>query len=75
MPTTAAATTRERSFIIRIHQEGGAGATEWVDVKRGASMSQNGADLVEVFGDLAAGETIAARGTDELKAGTKVNVK
>jgi hypothetical protein len=65
------ATTTERSFIIRITQ----GAAEWVDVKRGASMTQNGADLVEVFGDVSAGDTIAVRGTDELKAGTKVNAK
>jgi hypothetical protein len=38
-------------------------------------MTQNGADLVEVFGDLSAGDKIAVRGTDELKAGTKVNAK
>ncbi len=71
VPPSAVATTTERSFVIRITQ----GATEWVDVKRGASMNHNGADLVEVFGDLSAGETIAVRGTDELKAGTKVNAK
>jgi hypothetical protein len=38
-------------------------------------MNQKGFDLVEVFGDLAAGDTIAARGTDELRAATKVNIK
>jgi hypothetical protein len=38
-------------------------------------MSHNGVDLVEVFGDLASGDPIAARGTDELRPGTKVNVK
>ena len=71
VPPSAVATTTERSFLIRIN----GGVTEWVDVKRGASMSQNGNDFVEVFGDVAAGETIAVRGTDELKTGTKVNVK
>jgi RND family efflux transporter MFP subunit len=71
VPPSAVATTTEKSFVIRVSQ----GTTEWVDVKRGASMSHNGADLVEVFGDLSAGDTIAVRGTDELKAGTKVNVK
>lgn len=71
VPPTAIATTTERSFVIRIKD----GTTEWVDVKRGASMNQKGVDLVEVFGDLAAGDTIAARGTDELRAGTKVNIK
>ncbi|MGH9837645.1 MAG: efflux RND transporter periplasmic adaptor subunit [Blastocatellia bacterium] len=71
VPPAAIATTTERSFVLRIRD----GAVEWVDVKRGASMSHNGADLVEVFGDLAPGDPIAARGTDELRAGTKVNVK
>jgi RND family efflux transporter MFP subunit len=71
VPPTAIATTTERSFVIRIRD----GATEWVDVKRGASMNHQGADLIEVFGDLAAGDLIAARGTDELRAGTRVNVK
>jgi RND family efflux transporter MFP subunit len=71
VPPTAIATTTERSFVIRIRD----GATEWIDVKRGASMTHQGADLVEVFGDLAPGDYIAVRGTDELRAGTKVNVK
>ncbi len=75
VPPTAIATTTERSFVIRIRANGSESVTEWVDVKRGASMNVKGIDLVEVFGDLSAGDTIAARGTDELRAGTKVNVK
>lgn len=71
VPPGAVATTTERSFVIRVRD----GVTEWVEVKRGASMNQQGVDLVEVFGELAAGEQIAARGTDELRAGTKVIVK
>lgn len=71
VPPTAIATTTERSFVIRIRDN----ATEWVDIKRGASINQKGVDLVEVFGDLTAGDTIATRGTDELRAGTKVNIK
>jgi membrane fusion protein (multidrug efflux system) len=71
VPPSAIATTTERSFVIRIRD----GVTEWVDVKRGASMSDNGKDLVEVFGDLRPGDQIAVRGTDELRAGIKVNVK
>src|SRR5262244_2787245 len=71
VPPSAVATTTERAFVIRIRD----GVTEWVDVKRGASMSENGKDLVEVFGDLSPGDQIAARGTDELRAGVKVNVK
>src|SRR5262245_34732521 len=71
VPPSAVATTTERTFVIRIRD----GVTEWVDVKRGASMSDNGRDLVEVFGDLSPGEQIAVRGTDELRAGTRVNAK
>jgi membrane fusion protein, multidrug efflux system len=71
VPPTAIATTTERSFVIRIRD----GSTQWVDVRRGASMNQQGADLIEIFGDLAPGDQIAVRGTDELRAGIKVNVK
>jgi RND family efflux transporter MFP subunit len=70
-PPTAIATTTERTFVVRVRD----GVAEWVDVKRGASMNHQGADLIEVFGDLAPGDQIAVRGTDELRAGTRVNVK
>jgi len=68
---SAVATTTERTFVIRIRD----GVTEWGDVKRGASMSKNGKDLVEVFGALSLGDQIAVRGADELRAGTRVNAK
>jgi multidrug efflux pump subunit AcrA (membrane-fusion protein) len=38
-------------------------------------MNQSGGDLVEVFGDLAPGDQIVARGTDELRPGIRVAVK
>jgi hypothetical protein len=38
-------------------------------------MNHHGVDLVEIFGDLGIGDQIAARGTDELRVGVKVNVK
>jgi hypothetical protein len=59
--------TTERTFVVRIRN----GAIEWTDLKRGVSMG----DLVEVFGDLAENDVVATRGTDELRVGTKVNVK
>jgi len=71
VPPSAVAVTTERIFVIRIQN----GVTEWVDVKRGASINQQGTDLVEVFGDLAPGDQIAQRGTDELRAGTRVQAK
>jgi membrane fusion protein, multidrug efflux system len=71
VPPTAVATTTERTFVIRVRD----GQVEWVDVKRGVAMNQQGGDLVEVFGDLAPGDQIAARGTDELRPGIHVAVK
>jgi hypothetical protein len=44
-------------------------------VKRGASINEHGTDMVEVFGELAPGDQIALRGTDELRAGTRVQTK
>jgi len=67
VPPSAVAVTTERTFVVRIHN----GAVEWVDVKRGVTMG----DLVEVFGDIAENDVVATRGTDELRAGTKVNAK
>lgn len=71
VPASAVATTTEKSFVIRVRND----VAEWVDVKRGTSINQQGADWVEVFGDLAEGDTVAVRGTDELRAGTQVNAK
>ncbi|HEX4950418.1 MAG TPA: efflux RND transporter periplasmic adaptor subunit [Blastocatellia bacterium] len=71
VPLSAVATTTEKTFVIRIKDD----VAEWVDVKRGTSINKDGKDLVEVFGDLADGDVIAGRGTDELRAGTKVQTK
>ena len=62
--------TTERTFVIRIRE----GVARWVDVKRGVSVNQQGTDLVEVFGDLAPGDQIVLRGTDELREGTRVQI-
>lgn len=66
VPLTAVAVTTERTFVIRIRE----GQVEWVDVRKGITVSLDGKDFVEVFGELAPGETIALRGTDELRPGT-----
>jgi membrane fusion protein (multidrug efflux system) len=67
VPPSAIATTTERTFVVRVRS----GQTEWVDVRRGAAMGP----LVEVFGNLQAGDQVAVRGTDELRAGTRVAAK
>jgi membrane fusion protein, multidrug efflux system len=64
VPSASVATTTDRTFVIRIRN----GKTEWVDVKTGLTSGA----LVEVFGDLRAGDEIAGRGTDELRPGTDV---
>jgi RND family efflux transporter MFP subunit len=67
VPSTSVAMTTDRTFVVRIRD----GKTEWVDVKTGLTSGT----LVEVFGDLKAGDAIAERGTDELRPGTAVGVK
>jgi RND family efflux transporter MFP subunit len=64
VPSTAVTSTLERTFVVRIT----AGKAEWVDVKRGATSGT----MVEIFGDVHAGDQVAVRGTDELRAGTTV---
>jgi RND family efflux transporter MFP subunit len=64
VPSASVAMTTDRTFVIRIRN----GKTEWIDVKTGLTSGA----LVEVFGDLRAGDEIAGRGTDELRPGTDV---
>lgn len=64
VPSASVAATTDRTFVIRIR----GGKTEWVDVRTGLTSGA----LVEVFGDLRAGDEIAGRGTDELRPGTDV---
>ena len=67
VPSGSVARTTDRTFVIRVRD----GKTEWVDVKTGLTSGA----LVEVFGDLRAGDEIAGRGTDEIRPGTPVVVK
>jgi membrane fusion protein, multidrug efflux system len=67
VPTSAVATTLEHVFVVRIRD----GKAEWVDVKTGATVEK----MSEVFGDLHQGDTVAIRGTDELRPGTAVSVQ
>jgi RND family efflux transporter MFP subunit len=66
VPAKAVVTTTELMFVIRVRQD----TAEWVRVQKGQAVG----DLIEVFGDLHAGDAVVARGTDELRAGTKVTV-
>jgi membrane fusion protein, multidrug efflux system len=64
VPSSSVASTTDRTFVIRVR----GGKTEWVDVRTGLTTGP----MIEVFGDLNAGDEIAARGTDELRPGTAV---
>ena len=67
VPSTSIATTTDRTFVVRVRN----GKTEWVDVRTGLTSGSQ----VEVFGALAAGDRVASRGTDELRAGTPVQTR
>jgi len=64
VPKTSVVTTTERTFVIREHD----GRAEWVDVKKGAADG----DLIEVSGNLRAGDKVVRRGTDEIREGSPV---
>jgi membrane fusion protein, multidrug efflux system len=61
VPASSVMSTLERVFVVRIRD----GKVEWVDVRTGATVDK----LIEVFGDLHEGDTVAVRGTDELRPG------
>jgi len=67
VPRTGVVTTTERTFIVRDQN----GRAEWVDVRKGVAEG----DLIEVFGDLKAGDRVVRRATDELREGTPFGTK
>jgi hypothetical protein len=60
-PKTAVVATTERTFVIR--DQGG--RAEWVNVVKG---NPDG-DLIEVAGNLRAGDLVVRRATDEIREG------
>ena len=67
VPASAIVESTEKTFVVRIQN----GVAEQVPVKRGVAER----DVVEVFGGLAAGDTIAKRGSEELRNGTRVEAR
>jgi membrane fusion protein (multidrug efflux system) len=67
VPISAVARTTEATFVIRIRD----GSTEWVNVQTGEQDGKS----IEVFGGLRAGDEVAGRGSDELRAGNHVTTK
>jgi RND family efflux transporter MFP subunit len=67
VPVASVASTTGRTFVVRVTD----GRVEWIDVKTGITSGP----LVEVFGNVKAGDQIVARGTDELRPGSAVRPK
>jgi RND family efflux transporter MFP subunit len=67
VPVSSVARTTEATFVVRIHD----GIAEWVNVKTGEVDGK----LIEIFGNVHAGDTVAARGTDELRPETRLATK
>ena len=64
VPPSAIVQSTERTFVARVKD----GTVEQVPVQRGITQG----DLVEVFGALQAGDTIAKRASEDLRNGTHV---
>ena len=64
VPKTSVVTTTERTFVIRDKN----GHAEWVDVRPGVADG----DLVEVAGNLKAGDRVVQRATDEIRQGDAI---
>jgi RND family efflux transporter MFP subunit len=64
VPKTSVVNTTERTFVIRDRD----GAAEWVDVSPGGSDG----GVVEVLGNLHAGDRVVRRATDEIRPGTLI---
>lgn len=64
VPKTSVVTTTERTFVIRDNS----GRAEWVDVKKGVTEG----DLMQVIGNLKAGDLLVRRANDELRDGAPI---
>jgi membrane fusion protein (multidrug efflux system) len=64
VPASAVVTTLEKKFVIKVSNN----TTKWEDVRPGFNMGEK----QEIFGELRAGDTLVLKGTEELKAGTKL---
>src|SRR5437773_1912192 len=67
VPDSSIVTTTERTFVIRVHD----GIAEWVNVSRGPAAG----DLVEINGRPREADLVVERASDELRAGTRVNIQ
>ncbi|MBX3234448.1 MAG: efflux RND transporter periplasmic adaptor subunit [Labilithrix sp.] len=67
VPAGAIGQSTERTFVVRVKDK----VAEQVPVQRGATQG----DLVEVFGALEPTDTVAAKASEDLRTGTRVEVR
>ncbi|HEY9560389.1 MAG TPA: efflux RND transporter periplasmic adaptor subunit [Anseongella sp.] len=67
VPNTAVVTSLEKKFVVRMK----GGKTEWVDVRQGVSLDEG----MEIFGELAEGDTLLVRGSDEIRPETALTIQ
>jgi membrane fusion protein (multidrug efflux system) len=67
VPKSSVVTTTERTFVVRDQN----GKAEWVTVVKGATEG----DLIEVSGNLQAGELLVRIATDEIREGSAIREK
>jgi membrane fusion protein (multidrug efflux system) len=67
VPASAVVTTTERTFVIRVRN----GRAEWVDVRKGPVAG----DMVQVLGPLSPDDLVVRRATDEIRAGSPLQVR
>jgi RND family efflux transporter MFP subunit len=67
VPPSAIASTTARTFVIRVRN----GTAEWVDVRRGATIG----DLVQIHGDVAAGDRVVKAANDEIRDGSRIQAR
>jgi multidrug efflux pump subunit AcrA (membrane-fusion protein) len=66
-PLSAVATDLKGTFVMRVNND----VADRVSVTRGQQMG----NLVEIVGNIKAGDLVALKATDEIKSGSKVKVK
>ena len=64
VPVSAVVTTTEQTFVLQVQNH----TVGWTPVRKGTKSGP----LLEVFGNLQAGDVVVKRGTDELRAGTVI---
>jgi membrane fusion protein, multidrug efflux system len=64
VPATSVVTTTERTFVIASVE----GRAHWIDVRKGPAVGEN----VSVQGQIAVGEKVVKRASDEIREGTRL---